>query len=79
MNAQASTEGAKTLYHEQDKQAEDVFFFKFVRKRLETGEDTTHKYSKLPFFASMQTPPEINESVEKHSCCIFLDAYLLFG
>lgn len=25
MNTQASTEGAKALYHEQDKQTEDVF------------------------------------------------------
>lgn len=26
MNTQASTEGAKTLYHEEDKQTEEVFF-----------------------------------------------------
>lgn len=46
MNTQASTEGAKALYHEQDKQTEDVFYW-FVRQinQIGKGEDATHKYS----------------------------------
>lgn len=77
MNTRASTEGAKTPYHEKDKQAEKAFFFWFDRKITEIGkrENTAHKHFKLSkmiqFFAHFINTPRLMTVTKKQTVVVY--------
>lgn len=69
VSTQASSEGVKTLYHEQDKQTEDCFFFSCFENIQDKERGRYYPQTLLAttesFLSSLNKHPEVKESVKQ--------------